>query len=200
MNYHKSLNTLPIANFNAIRETNNLGYMFGGDYLACENQKALPEMLPIWVKMQDEYSEIVSKRQLSTVILDLEYEIGELMTQRLMIDVYCNQILLGQNTELYLNELDNTDYPINRTGDIKEQAKMILHRIENLISKANENRAEIERLSKTGKGSTFEEMLSAIEDHTKKSINPFTITVKQWLTEEDKFITAINKRKKNGNR
>lgn len=191
--YHKSIDTIPIANYRKVAETNNLSYMYGVDILECENIQPIPEMLPVWKKIQQDYNEIMSRRKTASSILDMENDMGWYLAQKELIDLCCNQIILNNDTEYYLDLLDDTDFLINRDGDIKEQANIILSRVENYISKVNDIQSNISKLSNTSGSGTFEGMIAAIHEVMGININPFKITAKQFLTYEDNFIKKVEK-------
>ena len=131
MSYHKSIETIPIANYNKIATTNKLGYMFDASFLECENLKVTPEMVIVWEKMQSEYNEVVAKRRTASDIIELQNELGKLTTDHMIVKMICQQLILGNYSDTYEDLLSERNYRVDKDKNLKEQGETISKRANN---------------------------------------------------------------------
>jgi len=195
MNYHKSIETLPIANYTKIEKTNNLSYLYDCSFLECETKQAIPEMLNVWQSITDDYNEIVSKRPTNNALLDKHYEVGRLNSEMLKIKIICRQLVMGDLQDTYFQHLLDVGYDIDRNGNIEQQAIEINRRADNYITEITSLQQEIRMLSGDGKEVSLEEMVSAIHRQMNITIDIYRTSVKQWLVYENEFLNIISKKR-----
>lgn len=193
--YHESINTLPIANYEEVKKTENLSYLYDLKFLDCKNKPAKPELLQAWEKIEDEYTEIISKRRTSVDMIEKRAELGFLVSQELNVKLICFQLSNGSFDEKYIEILEDAGYIFNENGDHKEQAQSIRHRSDNLITQITMLTDEIEKMSIIGSTVELEKMKGMFRQHLQLGdINIYTTTVKEWLYYENDLIAYFDKK------
>jgi len=199
MNYHKSIDTLPYYNFLQSRKDGDIRYIFELDsYLDLSKCKTDERHLKAYSDIMNEYNDELLKRERASYLFDIEKSIAELQAERFLCQLYLSQIKIFKDKEDFkeivykcINELYDLGYSYNgNIESLEGQIDSILNEIDDLELAKRDN--------SNAKGATSEEMIDAIEQHRKVSIDITKISVRQYLTYENgylKYISSLKNKK-----
>ena len=200
MNYHKSIDTLPYWNFLQIRKHNDLRYLFALDnYLDLSKIKVNEDHLAAFDVIMTEYNNELIKREKGAYIFDIEKQIGELESERLIAQLCLSQIKIFKDKpeykevmQRYIDELENLGYEYNGNLDALEG------KIDSIINEIDDLEITRSSVFNNSDNATPERIINEIEKYRKVAIDITKVSVKQYLTYESdyiEYVSNLNKKK-----
>jgi len=199
MNYHKSIDTLPYYNFLQSRKEGDMRYIFELDsYLDLSKCKTDERHLKAYSDIMNEYNDELLKRERAAYLFDIEKGIAELQAERFLCQLLLSQIKIFKDREEFKDIVDKCIYELDDLGysyngnleSLEGQIDSILNEIDDLELAKRDN--------SNAKGATSEEMIDAIEQYRKVSIDIKKISVRQYITYENgylKYISSLKNKK-----
>lgn len=189
---YKSIETLPIFNYNKIKSEGDLRFLNKSiDYDFIDDIEITDEHAKVWDDIQKQYEIATSHRVNNNELLEIIREIAELRMTYEIIQQLTFLVAIGDEASMY--KLSEYGYHINHKND----AEKIKKKAKNLITKANILELKLVETTDTKSvNASFEDLIVNLEEFLKREINVFTTTVKKFIAIEDMCLRSVEKRKK----